>query len=352
MNIKKNKQINIFFCPSWYQIEEIISLTRENRENLIFVVENKDLYFFFKKFFNKSKIIFLNSPKSVFGFNLLKCVKNLYLNYLEKKKIKLIFNNYIKTKVYCAEGFNLVQMAYAAQILSSNNEIFLYSNDLKLKKFLKRKFNFKIFLYNIYIKILYNISCYSVADPDNKLYSIYSDQYYKSVNAKKIKNRTVSSILKKFAHNKIKFLNKKKILLLSSYDAKNENLIHVDRFKIWLNEFIKIVGLENIIFKKKFINEQKFFKEKLFEEAPSYLPASLLLYKVHIVIGYNSATLFQAANAGCQAISLLDLLKKKEIDPKLNYYKKVFADNLINKNKIFFPKTINDFKKIILNTNK
>ena len=352
MNIKKNKQTNIFFCPSWYQIEEIINLIPKNKENLIFVVENKDLYFFFKKFFKKSKVIFLSSPRTVFVFNVIKSVKNLYLNYLEKKKIKLIFNNYIKTKVYCAGGFNLVQMAYAAQILSLNNEIFFYSNDLKLKKFIKKKFNFKIFLYNIYIKILYNISCYSVADPDNKSYSIYSDQYYDSIVAKKIKKRIMPFILKKFAHDKIKFFNKKKILLLSSFDAKNENLIHIDNFKILLNELVKSVDLKHIIFKKKFANEQKFFKEKLFFEAPSFLPASLLLHKVDIVIGYNSATLFQAANAGCKAISLLDLLKKKKISPKLNYYKKVFADNLISKNKIFFPKTINDFKKIILNTNQ
>ena len=43
--------------------------------------------------------------------------------------------------------------------------------------------NEKMFLYNIYIKVLYGISCYSVADPNNKLYSVYSDKYYKFISA-------------------------------------------------------------------------------------------------------------------------------------------------------------------------
>jgi hypothetical protein len=347
MSLKKNTQIKIFFCPSWVQIEEIINLTATSKKIFIFVVENKDLYFFFKKFYLSSKIIFLKSPRSIFTINPIKFINNFYLNYLEKRKIKFIFNKYTHTKVYCSDSFNLVQMAYAAKVLSFTNQLYLYSNKINLKKFLKKKIDLKMFLYNIYIKVLYGISCYSVADPNNKLYSVYSDKYYKFISAIKIKNPVNILLLKKFVKKKLNLNNKIKILLLSSFEAIADDLLDESKFKIWMNEFVKIVDPKKIIFKRKFINEKKYFTEKLFSEAPSYLPASLLLYKVDIIVGYNSSTLFQAANAGCKVISLLDLLKKKEFNPNLIYYKRYLTDNLIGSKKILFPQTIKEFKKMI-----
>jgi hypothetical protein len=347
MSLKKNTRIKIFFCPSWIQIEEIINLTTESKKKFIFVVENEDLYFFFKKFYLNSKIIFLKSPRTIFTANPIKLINNFYLNYLEKKKIKFIFNKYSHTKVYCSDSFNLVQMAYAAKVLSLRNQLFLYSNKINIEKFLKKKIGLKMFLYNIYIKMFYRISCYSVADPNHKLYSVYSDKYYKFINAKKIKNPVNILLLKKFIKKKLNLHNKIKILLLSSFEAIADNLLDEGKFKIWANEFVKIADPKKIIFKRKSINEKKYFTEKLFSEAPSYLPASLLCYKVDIIVGYNSSTLFQAANAGCKAISLLDLLKKEELNPNLNYYKKFLTDNLISSKKILFPKNMSEFNKLI-----
>jgi hypothetical protein len=347
MSLKKNTQIKIFFCPSWVQIEEIINLTIGFKKKFIFIIENKDLYFFFKKFYLSSKIIFLKSPRSIFTINPIKFINNFYLNYLEKKKIKFIFNKYSHTVVYCSDSFNLVQMAYAAKVLSLRNQLYLYSNKINVEKFLKKKIGLKMFLYNIYIKMFYGISCYSVADPNNKLYSVYSDKYYKFINAKKIKNPVNILLLKKFIKKKLNLHNKIKILLLSSFEAIADNLLDEDKFKILINEFLKIVDAKKIIFKRKSINEKKYFTEKLFSEAPTYLPASLLCYKADVIVGYNSSTLFQAANAGCKVISLLDLLKKKEFNPNLIYYKKYLTDNLIGSKKILFPRTINEFKKLI-----
>jgi len=205
-----------------------------------------------------------------------------------------------------------------------------------------------MFLYNIYIKILYGISCYSVVDPNNKFFSVYSDKYYKFINAKKIKNPVKIVLLKKFIKKKLNLHNKIKILLLSSFDAITDNLLDEGKFKIFINALVKIIDPKKIIFKRKFINEKKYFTEKLFSEVPSYFPASLLCYKVDTIVGYGSSTLFQAANAGCKVISLLDLLKKSESNPNLIYYKKFLTDNLIGSKKILFPQTIDEFKKIIL----
>jgi hypothetical protein len=347
MRKKNNPQINIFFCPSWGQITEIINLTKRFKGNFIFIVEKKSLYVFFKKYYLRSKIILLKSPKTLFTINLIKFINNFYANYLEKKKIEFILKKYSTAKVYCAVGFNLIQMAYAAKILSFKNEIFLYSNNVKIKNFYKKKISLKTIFYYIYIKILYGISCYFVVDHHNNYFTVYPNKYYNFISAKKIKNKIDFLIIKKFIKNKINLSNKIKILLLSSFDAKSENLLDINKFKIWINELTKIVDPKKIIFKRKYINEKKYFSEKLFSEAPPYIPASLLLYKVEIVIGYSSSTLFEAANAGVKAISLLDLLKKKELNLNKTYYKKYLNNNLTGNKRILFPRTINDFKKLI-----
>jgi hypothetical protein len=348
MGFKKNIETNIYFCPSWAQIDQIITLAIESsKKKFIFVVENKDIYYFFKKFYPRSKIIFFKSPRTIFTLNLINFFYNFFFNYLEKKKIKLIFNKYSNTNVYCSDGFNLVHMAFAAKILSFRNRIHLYSNKINVDKFLKKKIGLKMILKIIYIKIFYGISCHSVCDPGNNLHFIYSNKYYNSISAKKMNNEVNILLLKKFIKKKLNFLSKIEILLLSSSDAIKDNLIDKNKLKVWINQFKKITKSKKIIFKRKFSTEKKFFNEKFFQELPTYIPASLLLDKVTIVIGYNSSILTQAANNCCKVISLLDLLKNKKFDQNLIYYKKFLTRNLVGNKKILFPKTINMFKKLI-----
>ena len=164
-------------------------------------------------------------------------------------------------------------MAYAAKVLSLRNQLYLYSNKINIEKFLKKKIGLKMFLYNIYIKMFYRISCYSVADPNHKLYSVYSDKYYKFINAKKIKNPVNILLLKKFIKKRLNLHDKIKILLLSSFEAIADNLLDESKFKIWINEFVKIVDTKKIIFKRKYLNERKYFSEKKLSEATKYVHA-------------------------------------------------------------------------------
>jgi hypothetical protein len=71
-------------------------------------------------------------------------------------------------------------------------------------------------------------------------------------------------------------------------------------------------NFKNILLKKKNFSEKKNYLEKKLNEVPVYIPANLLIYNVKVIIGYNSASLFEAANKSCKAISLLYILSKNE----------------------------------------
>ena len=98
---------------------------------------------------------------------------------------------------------------------------------------------------------------------------------------------------------------------------------------------------KKLLLKRKNFEEKKYYLEKALAEVPSFIPANLLIYNFKIVIGYNSATLFEAANKSCKVISLLYLLSKNTFTVK--YYKNYLDKNLKVNKKIFYPKTYEQF---------
>jgi hypothetical protein len=77
---------------------------------------------------------------------------------------------------------------------------------------------------------------------------------------------------------------------------------------------------------------------------PDYYPANLFNYKTPIVISYASAALFEAANLGQRAISLIFLIsstKKGQADA----YKKYLLSNASGT--INFPKTLGEFSRLL-----
>ena len=71
------------------------------------------------------------------------------------------------------------------------------------------------------------------------------------------------------------------------------------------------------------------------------------MYNYNFIVGYGSATLFEAANSGIKAISLIDILKTNETMVASCLYKKFLLKNLDKNKKIYFPKSMNEFVKIL-----
>jgi hypothetical protein len=229
-------------------------------------------------------------------------------------------------------------MAYSILILSKKNNIF-FSPEAKMI-YKKTRPSIKFFLYKIYIKTFYNLDCAVVLNIVKSEILIYSNIFFKKINAQDIKKKINLTYLKQFVKKNYK--NNHKILLLSSYDSLIiEKLIDYTYFKNWINKLMKTNYFNNILFKRKDFTEKKYEAEKKLPEDLCMLPGNLMIYSHKIVIGYYSALLYEAANAGCVSISLLDLLAKDIRN--LKDAKGYMTRNLQKNKKILYPKTFEQF---------
>ena len=111
--------------------------------------------------------------------------------------------------------------------------------------------------------------------------------------------------------------------------------------KKWNNEN----NFKKLILKRKNFKEKKLYFEKNLSEIPTYIPLNLLIYNFKVVVSYNSAILFEAANKSCKAISLLYILSKEA--KTIDFYEEYLNSNLQRGKKIFYPKTYEQFIKYL-----
>jgi hypothetical protein len=343
---KKIKKEKLIFCPSYMQVPATITLASKN--NFFFIVtECNSLYNLFINFYPKSKIILLESAISILNINPFLLFKNLVFNYLLKKKIKYLFNKYINCDVFFTGGANLPQLAYAIKILSLKNNMNYIEQDI-YKNLFKRISNppLKFFFYIIYLRLMYGLNCHAVSNNNKLIFLFYSNQFYKFINAKKISLDINIKLLKSFQKKNFPLKNKK-ILFLSSSEAIQLGTIDKDAFKSQIHKCCNFIKLKEILFKRKSINEKKYFIENIFFEAPPEWPANILVYGLKVVVGYHSATLYEAANAGCKSISLLNLFQTTKTFKNSNFFKKYLIMNLDKNKRIFFPRSWIEFENII-----
>jgi hypothetical protein len=210
----------------------------------------------------------------------------------------------------------------------------------------KKKPNLKFYIYNLYLKIMYGLDCDSCITKDGRYRLLYSKKYFRKIKAKKTQHKISSHLIKKFISKNFNIKNKKKILLLSSHHSIKNSFISKDLFYNWLNKWVLNSDLSILDFKRKSLNEKKYGKEIFFTEAPVLCPANLLIYFYDVVIGYASLTLIEAANVGCKSVSLIEMLNYHN-NKSVGYYKSYFTENLKVNRKIFFPKSFNEFIKIL-----
>jgi hypothetical protein len=148
-------------------------------------------------------------------------------------------------------------------------------------------------------------------------------------------------MIKKFFVRNLSIHNNNNILLLSSGISIKRGLIDKKLFNDFMKKWSSTSSFKRLTLKRKSFSEKKYYKEKALVEVPLQIPANLLVYDYKIVIGYNSATLFEAANKYCKAISLLHLLSKNAL--VIDNYKNYLNKNLLKNKKIFYPKTYEQF---------
>jgi len=342
-NIKKKLKSNrnIILCTSLLSIPFTISLIEKSSESSTIITQSKEIYKFLVKFYPKLDIIFIEHLRSLTNKNLLKMIKNIHYNYLLKKKLNFLLIKYSNSIVFTNIKAFSPLLGYALLVLSKKNIIY---HQTLVKVFWKNaKPNLKQKILKIYYKIMFGLDFDVVSTQMNNYILSYSKKFFKKIKAKKISNKINSNMIKKFFARNLSIHNNNNILLLSSGISIKNGLIDKKLFNDFMKKWSSTSSFKRLTLKRKSFSEKKYYKEKALAEVPLQIPANLLVYGYKIVIGYNSATLFEAANKYCKAISLLHLLSKNAL--VIDNYKNYLNNNLLKNKKIFYPKTYEQFIK-------
>lgn len=342
LNLNNNKDLksyrNIIFCTSSLSVPFTVSLIAKFKETSTIVIQSKELFDFFVKYYPKHDIIFFEEPKSLINKNFLKIIKNHYHNYLLKKKILFFFNKYLNSNVFTNIRAFSPLSAYMLIVLSKKNKI--YHQKLVKLSFKTTKQDLKLKILKIYYKMMFDLDCHVIATKNNENLLPYSNKFFKKIASKNIRYKINSNSIKNFISQNFN-IPSNKILFLGFGSYLKEGLIEKKLFKDFMKKWSSTCNYKKLLLKRKNFEEKKYYLEKALAEVPSFIPANLLIYNFKIVIGYNSATLFEAANKSCKVISLLYLLSKNTFTVK--YYKNYLDKNLKVNKKIFYPKTYEQF---------
>jgi hypothetical protein len=344
MNLK-NSKLKIIFCASQLDIPTTITLVEQSKNNFIIITDTITIFNFLKRNYPKSKIIYFLPPKKIFYLNFFLLFKNVLFNLNLNKNIQKLLNSYSNGEVFFTFDCYAHQLAYAVKILSKKNRVYFIYKYKHLFLY-KIKFSFRGFVNKVYLKVIYGIDSYIVDGVSIKYLLLFSRSFFDEISAKKILININNNFLKK---TQKKYLTDKKrnILLLSMYSEILWNILDKEKLNLFLKELLFHTKKKDVYFKRKNLLDKKSAIEKLFFEVPYYIPANICMYNYNVIVGYGSATLFEAANSGIKAISLIDILKTNETMVASCLYKKFLLKNLDKNKKIYFPKSMNEFVKIL-----
>ena len=335
--IYKSKR-NIIICTSELFFPFTINLIEKFKESPTIITQSQEIFKLLIKFYPKLDIIFFEQPRQFTNKCPLKMIKNIYFNYKLKKKVKLFLIEYSNCNVFTDIVAFSPLAAFSLIILSYKNKI--YHKKLVKVFWKKTKPTLKILLNKIYYKIFYSLDC-DVVVRSTYQHLAYSKKYFKKIDAKNMRYEINTNLIKNFCEKKLN-INSAKLLLLSSGLALENGTIDKKLYENFMNKLNLTPYFNKMLLKRKKF-ENKTDVEKNLVEVPAQIPANLIIHKYKIVIGFDSAALFEASNNGCKVICLIDLLAKDISYVK--YCKGYLNRNLQKNKKILFPKTFEQFIK-------
>ncbi|GAA5521905.1 hypothetical protein LQ318_09145 [Aliifodinibius salicampi] len=332
--------MKIFFCLSYLNIPTTISLIEEGEEDFRVFTSNKKIEFFFSELYESNKICYFSKPPLPFSARGLISILRLFV---KKKIIQSELKKYRHCKVYIFFVSHCFFEAWMVKKLSKYNTIY-YDPAVTFKS---RKYNnsWKSVLKSYLIRLLYGVSTDPIEYGKKVLYLI-NKKYLKNVSAQKININFKKKNVNKIINEKLK-LNKADILLLiggtieSGFVSKGNYCLEMDRLLASLND----EGFSIVVKSHPRFN-QLYSLEKNQKKIPNYFPANLILKNYEYVIGYSTATLFEAANSGKKSISLLKYFtpnNKKQVEDSVSYLK----NNLEEGYSILFPETLSEILEML-----
>lgn len=185
-----------------------------------------------------------------------------------------------------------------------------------------------------------------ILDQGSRLIPSLPKSFFKSINAKVIIPKTNDNLIKEILKKTIDKLEIKGRVLFVSGSVVAENYVSECEYTNKMDKLIDIVGIDRAAIKLHPRYNDAFGKELSLNQIPKFIPGNVLLDVFDVYIGYLSTLLVEAAHKGKTVISTLHLLEPNS-ETAQQRFQELLDNRLGDKGIIFYPNTIEEFKKYL-----
>ena len=184
-----------------------------------------------------------------------------------------------------------------------------------------------------------------VLDDGTCRYPSLPKSFYRKIHAIEQPAHSNMTLVSSRVEGVIKNMGAKGKVLIVSGSVVDGNFVTEEEYTSKMNSVMEIIGKDNASVKLHPRYSDIFGQEKELTEIPKYIPGNVMLDVFDTYIGYSSTLLVEAAQAGKKVISTLFLMEPVNKDTQKSYYD-FMEQRLGGKGKIYYPKTIGEFKSI------
>ena len=327
--------MKIIFCISYLNIPITLTISEQCTTPFLIATCNEKIYQFFATFYPKECLIYFEKAKPEIAKNPYKIITNAAFNQRLKRKLEVQFGSYDHCDIYFFLYAFGESAAYVVKYLSQRNRIF-YIPAVKVETAPLSPFSLYRLVIIIAKKIAFGLDVYAINDGSRDIFP-YSESYFRSLNCTKLDMVVDYKIIQKFQQQNLNIANKK-ILILTGMIVE-PGLVEEAHYSYMIDKLIQALPAGQVAIKLHPHASRKYSAEINLPELAKEWPANMLIHVFPVIIGYHSASIYEAANAGRVAISLLDLIDP--VNPSVKAHTKTYLNNhLTAKNPIHFPRTI------------
>ena len=339
--------MNIIYCTSYLQAPISITIAEKSAGDFEIFFQQKRLYDFFSKLYNKKHLYMFPAPKFYsIKKHKFKLIKYFFQTLSDKRKLKKKLKSYSNHNIYYF-GYAYSEFeTWTVKYLSKKNNVF-YTQSVTIFKDLKILNTLYSWIVRLPYILLYGIK-FDVLNNGLTTFTKITDDFGTKIGAKPVdiqsdENLAGGLVAKKFNFSGTDILYLTGAVIEEGFIEKNEFISKNDK----LLEFLeRKYGKDKISIKIHPRFSNFYSRENDFNKIEKTIPANVILTNFKVVIAYDSTVLFEAANKDILSVSLLNYYVPRSEKTKSSFIKYVH-DNLKAGKKVHFPENIEQLNLIL-----
>lgn len=317
-----------------------------HEEDFLIFTYNHNVKRLMSDLYGEEKIHLMESYSFLLTGNLLKMLYFLAKIATAKRNYGRMLSKYRDCDVYFFfPAFGHFE-AWMINVLSANNSVY-YCPDVSLKSFTRDE-SWSARIQSAYIERVFSQQVVPLSAVGCPRYYSVSGEFLGKVGAQVVDitpdlGSLSSTICRKYT------LDKKPVLLLAGGVVEDKFVAledYVSASDRMIRLLVEQLGVESIAVKIHPRFELLYSEENVLFRINDAVPANLIYQNFSVVIGYCSATLFEAANDGLAAISLLEYFSAANLENQVGS-KSYLLSNLAPGREILFPKNLEEIQTMV-----